>query len=58
MGDDKIDWLDVEAALDLFGGRAGYVRYMNRNGPAIIRRKLEEKEINPLLHRYRPIKWP
>ena len=58
MGDDKIDWLDVETALDLFGGRAGYVRYMNRNGPAIIRRKLEEKGIDPFRHRYRPIKWP
>lgn len=56
MGAASIAWLDVGAALDLFGGRAGYVRYMNRNGPAIIRRKLEEKGMDPLRFRYRPIK--
>lgn len=55
MGELTIDWLDTESTLKIFGGIDGYVRYMDRNGPAILRRKLEEKGMNPHRYRYRPI---
>ena len=55
MGEVTIDWIDTDSTLKIFGGIDGYIRYMDRNGPAILRRKLEEKGMNPHRFRYRPI---
>jgi hypothetical protein len=56
MGEEKSDWVDVEAGLALFGGRAGYVKYMNAEGPRIVRNKLKARGLDkdPTLA-YRPI---
>jgi hypothetical protein len=51
----RCDWVDREAALRIFGGRAGYREFMNRGGPAIVESKLIKWGIDPARHPYRPI---
>jgi hypothetical protein len=54
-GNLKCDWYDPTFVLGVFGGIDGYREHMNRRGPAIVRRKLREWDIDPRRHPYRPI---
>lgn len=58
MGEASVDWLSAGDALEFFGNADGYVRYMDRAGPAVIRRKLEQTGEYPHRHRYRQIRRP
>lgn len=49
------DWFDPEFVLGVFGGMDGYREYMNRRGPAIVRRKLIEWGINPRRYPFKGI---
>lgn len=48
-------WIDSPTGLQLFGGEAGYKRFLNREGPAIVGRKLRVKGMCQRTYRYRPI---
>lgn len=54
-GNLECDWYDPDYVLGIFGGIDNYREHMNRRGPAIVRRKLIEWQINPKKHPYRPI---
>lgn len=55
IGNERRDWFDPSIAVGTFGGMEHYREFMNRRGPAIVRRKLIEWGINPRRHPYRPI---
>ncbi|MBJ7353907.1 MAG: hypothetical protein JHC98_03705 [Thermoleophilaceae bacterium] len=55
IGAEKHTWYDPSTALNVFGGMDNYREFMNRRGPAIVRRKLIEWGIDPRRHPYRPI---
>ncbi|MGK2879106.1 MAG: hypothetical protein ACSLFF_11130 [Solirubrobacterales bacterium] len=54
-GNLKCDWYDPEFVLGVFGGMDGYCEYMNRRGPAIVRRKLIESGISPRRYPFKGI---
>jgi hypothetical protein len=54
-GNLKCDWYEPEYVLAVFGGIDGYREHMNRRGPAIVRRKLIERGIDPRKYPFRPI---
>lgn len=41
------DWLRADLALRTFGGKGGYVEFLNRVGPSIIERKVAESTNDP-----------
>lgn len=55
LGEEKCDWIDTEAGLELFGSVDGYKTYLNREGPAIVERKLVKAGLCRTTYRYRPI---
>lgn len=55
IGNLRCDWYDPAVVLGVFGGVESYCEFMNRRGPAIVRRKLIDWGINPKRHPYRPI---
>jgi REP element-mobilizing transposase RayT len=55
VGNAESTWYDPSTALKVFGGMDSYREFMNRRGPAIVRRKLIEWGIDPRKHPYRPI---
>jgi putative transposase len=56
MGSYSVDWVDTTRGLGVFGGADGYERYMNREGPKIVTRKMTEIGASPDAHPFRPIK--
>jgi hypothetical protein len=54
-GNLECDWYDPQFVLGVFGGLDGYREYMNRRGPAIVRRKLIEWGISPRRYPFKEI---
>ncbi len=55
IGDQSSSWVDIERGLALFGGINGYVRFMDRQGPRIVSRKLAKIGLLDPDFAYRPI---
>lgn len=55
MGDCESDWIDVQRGLRIFGDVDSYKAFFNREGSAIIARKLRNRELCRTTHKYQPI---
>lgn len=44
MGEYDADWIDVPRGLRIFGGTDAYQAFLNREGPAILARKLDKRD--------------
>jgi len=55
LGESKWDWIDTDAALNIYGGVDAYKAFLNRRGPSIVEAKLIEQGLDPDSHPYRPI---
>lgn len=56
MGDDVSDWVDVTRGLGIFGDKDAYTAFLDREGPAILARKLDRLGLDREKHAYRPIR--
>ncbi len=57
IGRAELDYLSLDQAMEVFGGRVRYVKAANEQGPEILKGKLEEMGMSLDERPFRPVLW-